>query len=47
MNETTALGAALAAGLAVGVWDSVNDFQPSAALSTFNCTITDSGFVEF
>lgn len=27
MRETTALGAAIAAGLAVGVWNSINDLK--------------------
>lgn len=27
MRETTALGAAIAAGLAVGVWDSLDDLK--------------------
>ena len=37
MRETTALGAALAAGLAVGVWSSVDQLQSmaSAAMTTF------------
>eukprot|EP00842_Homolaphlyctis_polyrhiza_P001949 jgi/Hompol1/2755/HPOL_001449-RA len=36
MRETTSLGAALAAGLAVGVWDSLADFHPGEAVDQFN-----------
>ena len=35
MRETTALGAALAAGLAVGVWESIQDFK-ATQVTTFH-----------
>ncbi|KAJ3106207.1 Glycerol kinase [Phlyctochytrium planicorne] len=35
MRETTALGAAIAAGLAVGVWPSIADFKPADSHSNF------------
>ncbi|KAJ3416292.1 hypothetical protein HDV05_002232 [Chytridiales sp. JEL 0842] len=42
MTETTALGAALAAGLGVGVWKNLNDFKPSGGTSRFESQIESS-----
>lgn len=39
MRETTALGAALAAGLAVKLWETLDDFQPGHKSDVFSSTI--------
>ncbi|KAJ3104610.1 Glycerol kinase [Phlyctochytrium bullatum] len=39
MRETTALGAAIAAGLGVGVWPSISDFKPAESHTTFTPSI--------
>ena len=41
MRETTALGAALAAGLAVGVWGSLAEFKSSAGFTLFRPEMRD------
>jgi glycerol kinase len=52
MTETTSLGAALAAGLAVGVWKDLSEFKPEGGETVFECkilsegTYTDSFFAE-
>ena len=43
MTETTSLGAALAAGLAVGVWKDLSEFQPDGATTVFECKILSEG----
>ncbi|KAJ3326694.1 hypothetical protein HDU76_012719 [Blyttiomyces sp. JEL0837] len=42
MTETTALGAALAAGVAVGVWKRVEDCQVGGGVARFESKITDN-----
>lgn len=43
MHETTAFGAALAAGIAIGVWDLKAQNSIPINFETFNSTISDEG----
>jgi glycerol kinase len=44
MHETTAFGAALAAGIAIGVWDLKAQNSIPINFETFNSTISDEGY---
>ncbi len=45
MREATALGAAIAAGLSVGVWSDLNDVCDKIKIKTsvFSCKMNESG----
>lgn len=46
MLETTALGAAVAAGNAVGVWN-IKEEKPKGAISEFTPSVTEQGKSKF
>lgn len=45
MRETTALGAALAAGLAIGIWKNLNDFHSDRGMDIFTGKLSKDGNV--
>ena len=47
MRETTALGAALAAGLSTGVFQDVTDFQPTSGTEIFEPRMSNEGIFYF
>lgn len=43
MHETTAFGAALAAGITIGVWDLKSQNEIPINFETYNSTISETG----